>query len=146
MIGNRFCIEDPERDLLGRGEMGEAYHAMDMQTGESAWVPITLRARSKFVKQSLPFAVITTLSSIRTPPQPGRQIPGSMVKAGFVIVDEDRSRDMHGLYLAFRIATTSYRPRWLILLEEHGSPGIAEIWLSAIAGSAQRPQPGFPGA
>jgi len=34
MIANRFIINDPTRDLLGRGGMGEVYRATDTQTGE----------------------------------------------------------------------------------------------------------------
>ncbi len=66
------------------------------------------------------------------------------VQPRFIAVDEYRRRDVHWVHQSFTIATTSYRPRWLICLEERGSPGMAEIWLSAVMGSAERRQPGFP--
>ena len=34
IIGGRYKIADPERDLLGRGGMGDVYRARDLQTGK----------------------------------------------------------------------------------------------------------------
>ena len=34
IIGGRFEIADPERDLLGRGGMGDVYRGRDLQTGD----------------------------------------------------------------------------------------------------------------
>jgi hypothetical protein len=34
IIANRFEINDPEKDLLGRGGRGEVYHTKEFQTGE----------------------------------------------------------------------------------------------------------------
>ena len=34
VIGGRFEIVDPERDLLGRGGMGDVYRARDLHSGE----------------------------------------------------------------------------------------------------------------
>ena len=34
IIGDRFQIDDLERDLLGRGGMGDVYRGRDLQTGE----------------------------------------------------------------------------------------------------------------
>ena len=34
-VANRFVIADPERDLLGRGGMGDVYRATDTHTGET---------------------------------------------------------------------------------------------------------------
>ena len=38
LVANRFRIEDVERDLLGRGGMGEVYRATDIHSGESVAV------------------------------------------------------------------------------------------------------------
>jgi hypothetical protein len=38
LIANRYRIADPERDLLGRGAMGDVYGATDTQTGETVAV------------------------------------------------------------------------------------------------------------
>ena len=35
VIGKRFEIADPERDLLGRGGMGDVYRGRDLQTGQA---------------------------------------------------------------------------------------------------------------
>jgi predicted ATPase len=35
LIGNRFEIADPERDLLGRGGMGDVYRGVDLRTGHA---------------------------------------------------------------------------------------------------------------
>jgi serine/threonine protein kinase len=34
VIGNRFEIADPDRDLLGRGRMGDVYRGVDLRTGQ----------------------------------------------------------------------------------------------------------------
>jgi hypothetical protein len=34
MIGGRYEIADPERDLLGRGGVGDVYRARDTHSGE----------------------------------------------------------------------------------------------------------------
>jgi predicted ATPase/predicted Ser/Thr protein kinase len=40
IIGNRFRIDDPERDLLGRGGMGAVYRGTDTETGQ----PVAIKA------------------------------------------------------------------------------------------------------
>ena len=35
LIGDRFEVADPERDLLGRGGMGDVYRGRDLQTGQA---------------------------------------------------------------------------------------------------------------
>lgn len=37
-IANRFKINDPEKDLLGRGGMRDVYRGTDIQTGETVAV------------------------------------------------------------------------------------------------------------
>ena len=45
LIANRFEIKDLEKDLLGRGGMGDVYRATDTQTGE----PVAVKALSQGV-------------------------------------------------------------------------------------------------
>jgi serine/threonine protein kinase len=40
IIGDRFQIDDLERDFLGRGGMGDVYRGRDLQTGE----PVAIKA------------------------------------------------------------------------------------------------------
>jgi serine/threonine-protein kinase len=40
IVGGRFEIADPERDLLGRGGMGDVYRGIDTRTGELVAVKV----------------------------------------------------------------------------------------------------------
>jgi serine/threonine protein kinase len=40
LIGDRFEILDPTRDLLGRGGMGDVYRGMDLKTGEPVVIKV----------------------------------------------------------------------------------------------------------
>jgi eukaryotic-like serine/threonine-protein kinase len=39
-IANRFTINDPEKDLLGRGGMADVYRATDAQSGEKVAIKV----------------------------------------------------------------------------------------------------------
>jgi serine/threonine protein kinase len=39
-IANRFEIGDPEKDLLGRGGMGDVYRGTDTRTGETVAIKV----------------------------------------------------------------------------------------------------------